>query len=219
MKIIGLNGSPRKDGNSAKLLAEALRGAEEAGAETESIYLYDKNYKGCRSCFACKRKSPAYGKGCMMKDDLSPILEQMLLADAWVFATPIYLGHMSSSLSALLERLEFSHHNYDAHEKMLPKEYPSLLLYSMNGNTAFMDKMGIESCCKYDAFLMESFFGHSSYLMANSTLQFDDYSKYHTAGVPVEKKTAYSNEHFPLDLKNAYQRGRKLAQSILSTNI
>ena len=219
MKIIGLNGSPRKDGNSAKLLAEALRGAEEAGAETESIYLYDKNYKGCRSCFACKRKSPAYGKGCMMKDDLSPILEQMLLADAWVFSSPIYLGHMSSSLSALLERLEFSHHNYDAHERMLPKEYPSLLLYSMNGNTAFMDKMGIESSCKYDVFLMESFFGHSSYLMANSTLQFDDYSKYHTAGVPVEKKTAYSNEHFPLDLKNAYQRGRKLAQSILSTNI
>ena len=219
MKIIGLNGSPRKNGNSAKLLAEALRGAEEAGADTESVYLYDKNYKGCRSCFACKSKSPVYGKGCMMKDDLSPILEQMLQADAWVFASPIYLGHMSSSLSALLERLEFSHNNYDAHEKMLPKEYPSLLLYSMNGNSAFMEKMGIENSCRYDAFLMETHFGPASYLMANSTLQFDDYSKYHTAGVPVEKKTAYANEHFPQDLEKAYEMGRNLAQSVVRTNL
>ena len=62
MKILGLSGSARPKGNSMKLLTEAIRGANDAGAETEIISLYNMNFKGCRSCFACKRKSNFYGK-------------------------------------------------------------------------------------------------------------------------------------------------------------
>ncbi|MBR3623465.1 MAG: flavodoxin family protein [Selenomonadaceae bacterium] len=210
MKVIGLNGSPRLKGNSMKLLNEAMRGAQEAGAETQMMQLYGMNFKGCRSCFACKSKTPFYGKGCAMKDDFTKVMEDMLEADAWVFASPIYNGHMSSSMSALLERLYFSHHNYDAHERMVDKEYPSLLLYSLNGNQMFLDKMGIENSCKYDSFLMQNAFGSSKYMVAKATLQFDDYGKYHTAAVPVEKKTEYSKEHFPQDLNNAYELGKDL---------
>lgn len=57
-KAIALNGSPRKNGNTATLLQKALAGAAEAGAETELIHLIDLDYKGCSSCFACKRKGP-----------------------------------------------------------------------------------------------------------------------------------------------------------------
>ena len=214
MKILGFNGSPRKNGNSFKLLSEAIRGAQDAGAEVEIFNLYEKNFKGCRSCFACKRKSPFYGKGCAMKDDFSPIMENMLEADGWIFATPIYNGHMSSSMSALLERFYFSHCNYDAHERMVAREYPSVLIYSMNGNQQFMDKMGIENSCKYDAFLLERGFGECKYMVANATLQFDDYSKYHTAAVPVEQKTKFSAEHFPQDLQNAYNLGKNLVEGL-----
>jgi multimeric flavodoxin WrbA len=56
MKAILLNGSPRKNWNTHKLLMEAERGAKEMGAETEIIHLYDLNYTDCRSCFACKVK-------------------------------------------------------------------------------------------------------------------------------------------------------------------
>jgi multimeric flavodoxin WrbA len=56
MKIIAINGSPRKDWNIATLLNEALEGAASQGAENELIHLYDLNYKGCISCFACKTK-------------------------------------------------------------------------------------------------------------------------------------------------------------------
>jgi len=121
----------------------------------------------------------------------------MLAADAWIFATPIYNGHMSSSMSALLERLYFSHCNYDAHERMVEREYHSVLIYSMNGNQQFMSQMGIENSCKY--------------MVANSTLQFDDYSKYHTAAVPVELKTKLSAELFPQDLNRAYELGKGFA--------
>lgn len=51
-----INGSPRKNFNTAKLLKEAAKGAQEAGAETEIVNLYDLNYKGCMSCLVCKRK-------------------------------------------------------------------------------------------------------------------------------------------------------------------
>jgi len=58
MKALFINGSPRKNGNTAKLLKWAMEGAAEAGAETELINLYDRslNFKGCMSCFACKLK-------------------------------------------------------------------------------------------------------------------------------------------------------------------
>jgi multimeric flavodoxin WrbA len=54
MKIIAINGSPRKDWNTGALLKSALEGAASEGAQTEIINLYDLSYKGCISCFACK---------------------------------------------------------------------------------------------------------------------------------------------------------------------
>lgn len=55
MKLIAINGSPRRNGNTSTLLHKALEGAAAAGAETECIDLYTLNYKGCISCFSCKR--------------------------------------------------------------------------------------------------------------------------------------------------------------------
>ena len=53
---MAFNGSPRKDWNTATLLNKALEGAASKGATTELIHLYDLNYKGCISCFACNAK-------------------------------------------------------------------------------------------------------------------------------------------------------------------
>lgn len=56
MKIMAINGSPRRAENTARLLHKALEGAASLGAETEYIDLYPLKYKGCLSCFYCKRK-------------------------------------------------------------------------------------------------------------------------------------------------------------------
>ena len=212
MKIIGLNGSPRKNGNSAALLDKALEGAASAGAEIERVDLYPLNFKGCRSCFACKRKGAFYGKGCAMKDDLTEVMRRMLDADGWVLSSPIYNGHTSSCLSALMERLFFSYHSYDEHGPMfsLEKAYPSLFLYNLNGGPEFVEKMGLEYSCKYDTFLFNSGFGPSRYMIAYNTLQFDDYSKYHSAAVPLERKMAWHEAHYAKDLERAYEMGRAL---------
>ena len=54
MNILAINGSPRKKWNTATLLEKALEGAAAQGATTELVHLYDLDYKGCTSCFACK---------------------------------------------------------------------------------------------------------------------------------------------------------------------
>ena len=61
LKALFINGSPRKQWNTAQLLQKALEGARDGGAETEMVNLYDRdmNYKGCMSCFACKVKFPS----------------------------------------------------------------------------------------------------------------------------------------------------------------
>lgn len=91
-KIIAINGSPRKNGNTAILLNKALEGAAEQGAETELINLYDLSYKGCISCFACKRKGgKSYGK-CIFADELLLVLKKIEQADALILCSPIYFG-------------------------------------------------------------------------------------------------------------------------------
>lgn len=56
MKVMAFNGSPREKRNTAILLNSALEGAASKGAETELVHLYNLNFKGCSSCFACKLK-------------------------------------------------------------------------------------------------------------------------------------------------------------------
>ena len=112
MKTIILNGSPRKNWNTAQALQSARKGAESVGAETEYIDLYDLTFTGCRSCMACKRKG-AERCHCFWKDDLSPIIDRIFAADALFVGSPIYLGDVTSQVHALIERLHFCALSYD----------------------------------------------------------------------------------------------------------
>lgn len=132
MKIIAINGSPRRNGNTAALLHKALEGAAAAGANTEYVDLYKLNYKGCLSCFYCKRKDKEHGT-CIVKDDLAPILEQVKQADAVIFGSPIYFMNLTSGMQAFLERLLFSLSIYSREiPSVLGKKMPSAFLYTMN---------------------------------------------------------------------------------------
>ncbi|WP_198408563.1 flavodoxin family protein [Eggerthella sp. YY7918] len=112
MKVTAINGSPRKKWNTAQLLQEALKGAESVGAETELINLYDLNYKGCISCFGCKRKggTPCH---CYLNDDLSLVLETVLGSDVLLLGSPVYFGNTTGEMRSFLERLAFITMTYD----------------------------------------------------------------------------------------------------------
>ena len=105
MRVIGINGSPRKSKNSATLLEKALCGAEENGAETKLYHLIDHTFSRCRSCFACKRLGGASFGKCAVRDDLAPILDDILNADGLIVSMPIYFGDVPGMVRNLMERL------------------------------------------------------------------------------------------------------------------
>ena len=84
--------------NTGILLKKALEGAASQGAETEFIHLYDLNYKGCTSCFACKIKDgKSYGK-CAVRDELTPILRKIEESDGIILAHQCILEQLQLKL-------------------------------------------------------------------------------------------------------------------------
>ncbi len=100
MKVIGFNGSPRKNANTAAVVEAVLKGAATKGAETRLVHLNELNMKGCQGCLGCK-KEPGH---CAYEDDLTPLLEELKECDAVVLGSPIYWFRVSAQLKALIDR-------------------------------------------------------------------------------------------------------------------
>ena len=112
-KILAVNASPRKNWNTAIALEKALEGAAEAGADTKLVHLHGMRFTGCVSCFSCKRIEKN-ADICVVKDDLRPLLEEALAADALIVGSPIYFSNLSAYAVAFLERLLFANATYSA---------------------------------------------------------------------------------------------------------
>lgn len=213
MKVLAFNGSPRKNWNTAILLNKALEGAASLGAETELIHLYDLNYKGCISCFACKLKDgKSYGR-CAINDDLKPILKKIEEADAIILGSPIYFGVTTGGIRSFLERLMFQYLVYDAnYSTLFNKRIPTGFIYTMNLSQDRMKELGYEQNLKGTEMAMKRAFGESESLFVTDTYQFDDYSKYVSTAWDAEKKAKRRNEEFPNDCKHAFEMGVRFAQ-------
>jgi hypothetical protein len=77
------------------------KGAQSAGAEIETVFLCEKNYKGCTGCFSCWFKTP--GK-CVFDDDMAEMLEKFKASDMVVFATPLYVDNVSGLMKNFMDR-------------------------------------------------------------------------------------------------------------------
>lgn len=210
-KLIAINGSPRRNGNTAALLKQAVQGAQEAGADAEIINLYALNFKGCTSCFACKLKSRPHGI-CAMKDDLTPILEQIKSADAIIFGSPIYFMNLSSSMLAFIERFFFSNYIYsDEVPTVFPKKMPNAFIYTMNMTAKHFDRFGMSARLGMMEFTAEKILGvMPKILRVFDTVQFKDYSRYESSIFDEDAKLAYRDAHFADDCAAAYSIGREL---------
>ena len=105
MKVLAINGSPRKNGNTALLLHEALAPLREAGWDVESVHLGGKKIQGCRGCEKCAELKN--GRCVFDNDILNELLQKMLAADAMILGTPCYFTDMSAELKALVDRAGF----------------------------------------------------------------------------------------------------------------
>ena len=96
MKIVGIDGSPRKDGNTEKLLRKVLAGSEEVGAVTEFIKLSELTINFCRGCGTCR----ASGE-CVMRDDMDDVVESIQQSNVIVIGSPIYAWQVSGNTKVL----------------------------------------------------------------------------------------------------------------------
>lgn len=211
MKVLAFNGSARKKWNTATLLQHALKGAASKGAETELIHLYDLDYKGCISCFACKTiGGNDYGR-CGVRDDLTPVFEKVQKADAIMLGSPIYYGNVSGEMKSFMERLLFPFTEYSVgYSSLFPRKIRTGFIYTMNVPEELMREIGYDRQFKLHQATLQRIFGTSEYMCSFDTYQFDDYSKYASSRFDPAKKKQRHEEVFPKDCTKAFEMGEKL---------
>lgn len=99
MKVLAINGSPHKEGNTATLIRHILRSSLE-GAEMETIHLVDLEIEDCNACMACKETGE-----CRLNDDMEIIHESIKAADIVLLGSPIYMGAETGRMKCFLDRL------------------------------------------------------------------------------------------------------------------
>ena len=102
MKVIGINGSPRKDGNTAILIQAVFEELVKEGIETELVQLSGKNIEGCKACRVCHKNKD---KQCVIKDDFfNECFAKMLASEGIILGSPVYSAGVTSQIKALIDR-------------------------------------------------------------------------------------------------------------------
>lgn len=199
MKIYVLCGSPRKGHNTDKLLDAAIKGIKKElpDANVVKIYVYDYQYSGCISCYACKRlEGKSYGK-CAQRDEVSQIFSEIAEADGLIIGTPVYFHDIPGQLHAFLERLLYPYLVYgEKYESIAPKKMRTAFIYTMNATEKKAEDMNY----KIKLSAMEEYtgivFSPPEVLYCYDTVQFEDYSKYRAERFS-QKKTPETTGVFP----------------------
>lgn len=205
MKIVAINGSPRKKWNTAQMLESFLDGIRQADgtAEIERIDVYDLNYKGCRSCFGCQMKTSEKGQ-CVVRDDLYNVLRSIRSADALVFASPIYYWDVTAQLRALLERLCYPGES--------DRTIPTAWIYTMNQPREVMESRFRPSLDAIKFFMRTTFHSEPEEVFSFQTLHWERPEKYRFPETLYEQRKQRHGEQFPLDLQNALEAGKRLGE-------
>ena len=209
--------------NTMTLLQKAVEGAEKAGVECEIHHLYDYEYTGCKSCFACKIKNSRTNGVCAIRDGLRPLLEKILEADAVILGTPIYYDNISGMMRSFLERLLYpvDANKFDENRQMvriLKRKIPFGVIYTMNA-PEFYAKEGYAHVFQSIENRLTTFFGSCDAVFSYDTYQFKDYSRYDANMFSEEAKAKQRETQWPIDCDNAQKLGAALVQRALKKEI
>ncbi len=209
-KIMIIDGGPRKNMNTAKLLQKFAEGAKSAGdniIEVKTIRLYDLDYRGCMSCMACKLKGKA-SNICRFKDALTLVWEEIAQADGLVLGSPIYFGEVTGQMRSFLERLTFPWLSYNDYSLTAPKRMSVILIETMNGTPERNNSnhFGTMEWCITTAL------GEPQRIVAYNTTQVAKYDNYELGSFSEEAKHAWRDVHWEEDLQKAFESGRQMAE-------
>jgi multimeric flavodoxin WrbA len=105
MKVVAINGSARKDGNTAILIQRVLSVLESEGIETELLQLAGEQIHGCMACGTCRKIQNKHCK--IFNDNVNLYIEKMAAADGIILGSPTYFSMMTSEMKALIDRAGF----------------------------------------------------------------------------------------------------------------
>ena len=212
MNVIGINGSPRKQWNTATLVTKALEGAAAAGATAELFHLYDLDFKGCKSCMACKtRGGHSYGR-CVLKDDLEPVLQKIATADGLIIGSPIYFGTVTGETRSFLERLLFPYLTYTVpYGTLFSQKMKTGFIYTMNVTEERSKEFGYEQIFKTNERYTQMLLGPAESLCVYDTCQVDDYSKVVIESFDPLHKAARRTDVLPVECQRAFALGQRVA--------
>jgi multimeric flavodoxin WrbA len=100
MKVVGIVGSPRKDGNTEILMKEVLKVVREAGCQTDAFLMSEKLVAPCDACGTCFETG-----SCIVQDDMQELYALLEPADAVIFGSPVYFGSVSAQAKAVMDRM------------------------------------------------------------------------------------------------------------------
>ncbi|MBN1555885.1 MAG: flavodoxin family protein [Phycisphaerae bacterium] len=105
MKVVAFNGSPRKDGNTTRLVRRVFAELENEGIETELVQLAGRTIPGCVACYQCFERKD---KRCAVtKDIVNECIEKMIAAEGIILASPTYFTDVTAEMKALIDRAGF----------------------------------------------------------------------------------------------------------------
>ena len=100
MRVLGIVGSPRKNGNTEILMKEVLKVARDANCETEMFLMSEKQVAPCDACGTCFETG-----SCVVQDDMQELYAMLERADAIIFGSPVYFGSVSAQTKAVMDRM------------------------------------------------------------------------------------------------------------------
>ncbi len=217
-KIFIVNGSARKDGNTAQLCKAFEEGVKSQSKEIEvkAINVFDYTFSGCKGCLTCKMPAGKnYGK-CIISDSIKDLLLEIQEADGIILGSPIYFGDMSAQLKAFSERLLYPSFTYKkSFLTIAPKRLKMAIAYTMNATQEGL----IER--KYPELLGTL---HNFYKMVYTepqiyyscgTYMVDNFPKYDIEMFEEKDRLAHKEKQFPLDCKAVFEMGVNMAKELL----
>ncbi len=194
LEIIAVYGSPRRKGNTATLMKEAVRGARDAGATVSEFVLRDLKISPCLEIYACKKEGE-----CAIKDDFQMLRDKILSAKGFMIASPIFFYSVSAHTKAMMDRFQsrwvrkywIDEIPYD--QRVFKRQGLFITVGATQGKKLFE---GVQLSMKY-------FF---------DTLDMALWRTLAYRGIDLEGDI----KHYPEHLEEAYQSGKELAENLMA---
>ncbi len=106
MRVLSVNGSPRREGNTAHMLERVCKPLAEAGADVDKVYLHGLDFGPCTACMTCMKKKDRHCYG-YPEDDCNQVIDRVIAADVILLGSPVYFGSVTGQIKAFMDRVGF----------------------------------------------------------------------------------------------------------------